>query len=95
MDFQKFQPTQRQFRNNDYTNFPPTITFVGDAEPFRDETIQYVNALKEANIPVKFKLYEGCFHGFDQIVSKANISKDAVTFTYDSYAEYYDKYVTE
>jgi len=80
-------------RNEDYKNFPPTITFVGDLEPFKDETITYVNALKKEGVEVKFRLYEGCFHGFDVFVPKAQISKDAVKFTYDSYAEYYDKYV--
>lgn len=81
-------------RNEDYSNFPPTITLVGDAEPFRDETIQYVEALKKFNIPVEFKLYERCFHGFDVLV-KSEISKDALNFTFDSYAQYYDKYIIE
>lgn len=80
-------------RNMDYSEFPPTITFVGEYEPFRDETIEYVDALTAANIPVKFKFYERCFHGFDSLGGEAQISNDAVAFTYDSYAEYYDKYV--
>lgn len=82
-------------RNEDYTNFPPTITFVGDVEPFYDETIQYVEALKQANIPVKFKRYEGCFHAFENFVPKSDVAKDALNFTYDSYAEFYDKYILE
>jgi len=80
-------------RNKDYTNFPPTITFVGTLEPFKDETIAYVESLKNAGIEVKFKLYEGAYHGFDAYAPKAQISKDAVKFTYDSYAEFYDKYI--
>jgi len=79
-------------RNTDYKNFPPTITFVGSAEPFRDETIQYVENLKKANIPVEFKLYEGCFHSFDIIAANSEIGKDAQNFTFDNYAKYYDKY---
>ncbi len=80
-------------RNKDYKNFPPTITFVGDLEPFKDETINYVEDLKREGIDVKFKMYKGCFHGFDALVPKAQISKDATKFTYDSYGEFYDKYV--
>ena len=80
-------------RNKDYKNFPPTITFVGDLEPFKDETIAYVEALKKEGVDVTFRLFEGCYHGFDAYVPKAQISKDAVKFTYDSYAEYYDKYI--
>ncbi len=80
-------------RNKNYTNYPPTITFVGDLEPFKDETIAYVEALKVAGVDVKFKLYEGAYHGFEVFVPEAQISKDAIKFTYDSYAEFYDKYV--
>lgn len=78
--------------NKDYTHFPPTITFVGDLEPFKDETIAYVEALKSKDIPVEFKLYKGCFHGFDIVSSTAGISKEAVDFTYQSFANYYDRY---
>lgn len=80
-------------RNTDYANFPPTITFVGDKEPFKDETLSYVDNLRNANIPVEFKLYEGCFHGFETIVPKAEISKNATIFLLDSYASYFDRYI--
>jgi len=83
------------YRNKDYKGFPPTITFVGDLEPFKDETIAYVEALREDGVDVIFKLFGGCYHGFDAYVPKAQISKDAVKFTYDSYAEYYDKYLVK
>ncbi|WP_372748529.1 alpha/beta hydrolase [Litorivivens sp.] len=78
-------------RNQDYTDFPPTITFVGDLEPFRDETIAYADALKGAGVPVKFELFTGCFHGFDGM--KSAISTRALDFTFDSFAEYYDTYL--
>lgn len=35
-------------RNKDYQGFPPTITFVGDLEPFYQETLDYVRALRDA-----------------------------------------------
>jgi len=81
------------FRNKDYEGFPPTITFVGDLEPFKDETIAYVEALRNEGVDVKFNLYEGCYHGFDAYAPKAQVSQEAVKFTYDSYAEFYDNYV--
>jgi acetyl esterase/lipase len=80
-------------RNTDYKNFPPTITFVGELEPFRDETIAYVEALKKEGIPVIFKFYKGCFHGFDAFGAKSRIAEDAINYTYESYAKYYDAYV--
>ena len=78
-------------RNNDYTDFPPTITFVGDLEPFRDETIAYAEALSAAGIPVAFELFKGCFHGFDLIAPDAGISKKANRFLLEAYGRYYDQ----
>lgn len=82
-------------RNTDYSDFPPTCTFVGGIDPFRDETIEYVEALKQANIPVKFQVFEGCYHGFEIINPKTQVSKDAMNFMYDSYAEFYDTYILQ
>lgn len=80
-------------RNTDYSDFPPTFTFVGGLDPFRDETIEYVEGLKQANIPVKFKLFEGCYHGFEILIPKKQVSKEARNFLYNTYAEFYDKYI--
>lgn len=81
-------------RNSDYQDFPPTITLVGEFEPFRDETIAYVEALKEAGVTVTYKFYQGCFHGFDLVGTDATIAQDALDFTYDAYAEHYDTYLS-
>ena len=81
-------------RNTDYQNFPPTITFVGTVEPFYDETLAYVDALKKADIPALFKEFEGGFHAFDSAYPKTSISKAALDFTFDSYAAFYDQYVS-
>lgn len=79
-------------RSEDYSNLPPTATFVGDLEPFRDETIQYVGNLKKAGIPVEFQIFKGCYHGFDQICPRAEITKKALEFIANSFkyaAEHY------
>ena len=52
-------------RAEDYTDLPATYTFIGDLDPFRDETIEYVARLSRAGVSVEFHLYPGCFHGFD------------------------------
>lgn len=80
-------------RNTNYRDLPPAITFVGGLEPFRDETINYVESLKRENIPVIFKFYKTCYHGFDIILGNKGVGKDALDFTYNSYAEFYDKYI--
>ncbi|MEL6590492.1 MAG: alpha/beta hydrolase [Bacteroidota bacterium] len=75
-----------------YEHLPPTITFVGELEPFKDETINYVEALKKANVPVKFALYEKAYHAFESLAPKAKVSQEANQFQYESWAEYYDRY---
>ena len=76
----------------DYSKLPPTITFVGDLEPFRDEVIEYVENLKKSAVPVAFKMYMGCFHGFDDVVPNAAICKDAQSFLLNTYSDFVDKY---
>ena len=76
-----------------YQHLPPTITFVGELEPFKDETINYVEALKKAGVPVKFEVFEAAYHGFEIIAQNASVSKRANKFHYDSWAEYYDKFL--
>lgn len=61
-------------RETDYSNLPPTYTFIGDLDPFRDETIEYIYNLTKAGVPTEFHLYPGCFHAFDEFVPDAKIS---------------------
>ncbi|MBN2696220.1 MAG: alpha/beta hydrolase [Bacilli bacterium] len=71
-------------RETNYQNLPPAITFVGTKEPFQDETINYVESLKKADVPVYFKLYPGCFHAFDVMVPWSKQAKDAKDFVLNS-----------
>jgi len=80
-------------RNGDYSDFPPTITFVGEYEPFYWETVEYVRRLKVAGVDVAFKVYEKCTHGPDMIVPESSLGQDAIAFSLESYAEFYDRYV--
>lgn len=64
-------------RAEDLSGLPPAYTFVGQLDPFRDETLEYVARLAQANVPVEFHLYPGCFHGFDSIPNNAQISRRA------------------
>ncbi|WP_286272884.1 alpha/beta hydrolase [Thalassotalea hakodatensis] len=79
-------------RATDYTNLPPTATYVGDIEPFRDETIAYVANLRAAGVPTEFKLYKGGYHGFDAIVPKAKISQQAIEFIHGEFSYAVDNY---
>jgi acetyl esterase/lipase len=82
-------------RATNYRGLPPAVTFVGDLEPFRDETIQYVENLRIAGVPVDFKIFQGCYHGFEQICPNAKVSKQAITFLLTAYNHAVENYFTE
>jgi acetyl esterase/lipase len=82
-------------RSIDYQGLPPTVTFVGDLEPFRDETIHYVRKLREAGVPVDFEMYKGCYHGFDIINPKAEVSKKAASFFIEAFVYAVEHYFAE
>ena len=79
--------------NEDYHGFPPTISFVGDLEPFYDENVAYIEALKKASVPVKFKIFKGGYHGFEVGSPATSIGKAANKFQLDAFEEFYDKYI--
>lgn len=78
-----------------YSNLPPTATFVGELEPFRDETVQYVENLRKAGVPVDFEIYRGCYHAFEQMCPKAKVSKKAITFIINSFKHAIEHYFAE
>ena len=64
-------------RETDFSQLPATYTSVGTLDPYRDETINYVQALAQAGVPVEFHLYPGCYHEFESIAPDAPISKQS------------------
>ncbi|MGJ7913120.1 alpha/beta hydrolase [Neobacillus sp. LXY-1] len=70
-------PYAAPIRAEDLSGLPPTYTCVGQLDPFRDETINYVTRLAQAGVAVEFHLYPGCFHAFEHIVPNAEISQRA------------------
>ena len=72
-------------RARDFTNLPPTLTFIGGIDLFKDETVAYVNNLKAAGVETKFKIYEGCFHAFEVLSFWKSVSKDAIEFSLNGY----------
>ncbi len=77
-------------RETDYAGLPPTTTFVGDLDPFRDETTAYVESLRAAGVPVAFRLFEGCYHGFDLIQPDTTPGREANAFFCEQFAEAVD-----
>jgi acetyl esterase/lipase len=72
-------------RATNHRGLPPTVTFVGHLEPFRDETIEYVDKLRKAGVPVDFPVFAGCYHSFETMSPNAEVSRRAVAFVMDSF----------
>jgi acetyl esterase/lipase len=70
----------------DYSDLPPTSTFVGDLDPFLDETVAYAEGLAAAGVAVEFRRYPRCYHGFDMIRPGAKVSRAAKDFLCDRFA---------
>jgi acetyl esterase/lipase len=82
-------------RAEDFSRLPPLISYVGGIDPLRDDDIAYAENLKDAGVPVHFKVFEGCFHGFEEFCPDAEISKRAKSFFVDSYKYAVEHYFAE
>lgn len=47
----------------------------------------------QENIEVAFKEFPGCYHAFDLLASKAQVSQEALRFVLDSFASFYDRHL--
>jgi acetyl esterase/lipase len=72
-------------RATDLSRLPPACTFVGSLEPFRDETVAYMERLAAAGIPVHFNEYDGCYHAFNIVCPTSSIARDAEDFLMTSF----------
>ncbi len=77
-------------RCEDFSGLPPTFTFVGDQDPFLDETIIYVDALRAAGVATKFRVFQGGFHAYENFIPKAQISRDTHALVSEAIAEAID-----
>lgn len=54
-------------RQTNYANLPPAYTFIGDIEPFYNETLTFISSLQNAGVEADVDVYANCFHAFDMI----------------------------
>jgi acetyl esterase/lipase len=80
-------------RAESFAGLPPTITYVGDKDPFYWETQAYVEDLRTAGIHVAHTVYEGCYHAFEYIGEGGAIGARARAFTFENFGLFYDRYV--
>ncbi len=64
-------------RAKNFEGLPPTYTYVGNIEPFYDETKQYIDDLKAAGVQAELDIYPGCFHAFDIMCKNSAVGKQA------------------
>ncbi|MGI5902419.1 MAG: alpha/beta hydrolase [Desulfitobacteriia bacterium] len=64
-------------RAEDLSNLPPAYICVGGLDIFRDETIDFAARLARAGVATELHIFPGCFHGFELMVTEAEISKIA------------------
>lgn len=74
-------------RQTDYSNLPPTYTFVCTEEPFYKETLTYIHNLTNANVEAKCNVYEGMYHAFDMMEPQNPTSLQAIR-DFNSFFEY-------
>ncbi|MDF7665854.1 alpha/beta hydrolase [Bifidobacterium sp. ESL0745] len=72
-------------RAQDLSGLPPTLSYVGDIEPFHDETVTYMDRLAAAGAETRFRVFPGAFHVFDALVPHAKVSEDATQFLQDGF----------
>lgn len=62
----------------DFSGLPPCYTFVGDGEPFYDETLQFIKNLRDAGIEAEVDIYHTDVHAFDMLKPEDELSRQAI-----------------
>lgn len=62
-------------RRDDLGGLAPAWIGVGTNDLFHDEDLTYAERLKNAGVPCEVEVVPGAFHGFDLVVSKAQVSQ--------------------
>ncbi len=74
-------------REKDLSGMPPAYTFVGEDDPFLQETRDYVKRLNDAGIEASADVYPGCHHAFDLFHPMMETSREAID-TFNKHFEY-------
>lgn len=85
-------PDAAPSRLTDLAGLPPAFTFVGSLEPFLDETVEYMERLKQAGVPAEYKVFEGCYHAFDMMCSGSEPAKEANALLLESFRRASEQY---
>ena len=72
---QDVPPYAAPTRAADLHGLPPAFCCIGTLDLFRDEAIDYAARLAQADVPVEFHLYPGCFHGFESVYTPTPVGE--------------------
>ena len=70
-------PKEAPARLTNFAGLPPAYTFVGDGEPFYDETVRYIEQLRACGVPACVDVYRSNMHAFDMIRPEEAMSREA------------------
>lgn len=65
-------------RGGDLAGLPTACLIVAGYDPLRDEAMQYADDLMAAGVQTELHLVSGAYHGFDQVVPDAEISRRSI-----------------
>lgn len=65
-------------RQKDWSGLPPCYTYVGELEPFLQETKDYISRLREAGTEAEMDVYPEWFHAYDLLFPMKKISREAI-----------------
>ncbi|MES2494748.1 MAG: alpha/beta hydrolase [Pseudomonadota bacterium] len=57
-------PWASPLRSASLADLPPATILTAECDPLRDEGKAYADRLREAGVPVDYRMYSGMFHGF-------------------------------
>lgn len=67
-------------RATSFAGMPAGCTYIGDVDPFLDETKAYVKRLRECGVSMALMVLPGCFHGFDLLCPRSTPARAARAF---------------
>ena len=73
-------------RANDLRDLPPAFTYIGGIEPFRDEAVDYFERMAAAGVEVDYRIFDGCFHGFDIVCGSSAPAQEARAYLKASFS---------
>ena len=62
-------------RAEDLSGLPPMYITIGELDPLRDETLEYVARAVKAGVPVDLHMYSGCYHGWEFFAPGSELSR--------------------